>query len=377
MVRKHSSSFFLLFCLAFSSVVFSIDAEQMPESDLFTGRITSETIESQVPAMRTFLLKRSIVRNGIYVVGVIGAIAILNSVLNNEIDKQNEIKADQFDKVVAAVEAPLNPNAGFFSAIWSWAKSVPKTTGSLFKATVPFFLVNSILASGWKRLQGALANPVQDESLQWYCNNYTNIGDGFAAIKLNAVPLDQDSFYLNFETNQMAQKVALQGFMQEVKRAVNKKDDFLRSFLPLEIMEKYMRQSHYLESLTDDALFVEGIKKSKQFEADTQDDAEKAQKEFSRKIIHLFVAKLKNDIEKMIAFMIARYDRLSLNSSIVQQLIALTNNYVGHVENLLALSDEELQLASIEKRGLFTKTFEFNKLFDDRFKTLNSYLAWN
>jgi hypothetical protein len=377
MVRKHSSSFFLLFCLAFSLAASAIVPEQAADPDLYIGRITPETVSSHVPGMNTFLLKRSIIRNSIYVVGVIGAIAILNSVLNNEIDKQHKIKADQLDKVVQNVEAPLNPNAGFFSTIWSWAKSVPTTTGSLFKATVPFFLVNSILASGWSRVQGALSSPIQDESLQWYCNNYTNIEEGFAAIKLNAVPLDQDSFYLNFETNQMGQKVALRGFIQEVKDAVSKKDAFLQSFLPLEVVKKYVRQSHYLDSLTSDALFVEGMKKSKQFTADGEDDSEKRQKELSREIIHLFVGKLKADIEQLIAFMIARYDRISVDSSIVQRLIALTNNYVAHVENLLALSDEELQLASIEKRGLFTKTFEFNKQFDDSFKTLNSYLAWD
>ena len=40
------------------------------------------------------------------------------------------------------------------------------------------------------------------------------------------------------------------------------------------------------------------------------------------------------------------------------------------------MSDSELAVASREQRGLFTKSFEFDRQFKDALKTMQAQLAW-
>lgn len=372
MIHRCFSSFFLSICLTFSLIAVSSTSKEAVNAPFCIGRITSATIINRVPEVEAFLSKRSIIKHSIYVAGIIAAVATFQGVIKYQVDTVAKVDADQLKRMREAVAAEA-ASAGVTTGLWSWIKSVPVATGSLFQSMVPLFLVNSLLGVAWERLQSSLAGPLENESLHWYYDNYTNIQDGIKAIKLNAAPLDKHSFYLSFETNQIAEKVILKKFMQDVRDVIHRGST--HSFLPLEVIGKYMRQSHYLDSLTDDALFIEGLKQSKQFMSD-EDGADSEQKQFHRRIIYIFVDKLKNDIENLIAFAIAHHDQLSIENAILQQLIGFTNTYINYVEELLSLSDEELEVASLEKRGLFTKTFEFNKLFDDSFKTLNSRLIW-
>ena len=398
MISKHLSFFFCLLFL--TNTLFPGDLpwdnapQELPQADLPEERaahnnsssaavskiqihkISESQIGSQVQSMKKFLFQREVGKNLIYGAGILAGFLLLKLASNHQINEEYAVQARQYQNArAAAVANAANPNGGVGSGFWNWVKSVPGTTGSLFQATVPAFLANVIISKGWSTLQDSIAAPIQDASIEWYLKGYTYLKDSLSIIKLNAAVLDTDSFYLNFKTNQVGQKIALQNFMQDVRQAVGHKDDFVRSYLPLKVANNYIRQSSYLDQLEDEALMIEGMKKGKQFAADGDNQSELLHKKFARNAVHVFAKKLKIDIEKLLAFMIARYENVTLKSEPIRWIIDLTNGYLSEIESLLNMSDKELAVASREKRGLFTKSFEFNKHLNDALKTLQSQLV--
>jgi hypothetical protein len=367
----NKKSFFSLFsfCLFTTFHLFaSVPAFSEGQSDrIYIERVQSAKIVSLKSDQQKYLFKRAIVKNSLYGAAIIGAIYLVKYSMNYKINEAGSRASN-----ILGDAQKKEAEKGWIH----WLKSVPGQAATMFKVAVPALISGKILDYGWSKISKAISDPIRDESLYWFYYNHTKISDLIDVIKLHSVPLDPDSFYLDYETNQMGQKVALQAFMEEVKVAVSSEDNFLKALLPQRTARKHVRQAKYLAALEDDALITEGMKQCKMFVADSEKNADNAQNRFSRSIIQSFVFKLKSDIEKLLSFALARHTVLTIENDMVQQLIALTNKYIQDVEDLLNLSDEELAVASQEKRGLFTKIFDFTKYFNDCFKTMNVCLNW-
>jgi hypothetical protein len=372
MISKHLS---FLVILSFFNCSFSIAKP--------VGQISSKELSKQLPTMKSFLFIQNLKRNLIFGAGCgIGAL-FLKYASGYALTEHVHMQAAQAQVIEQLAKNQLIKNQASLgqqvpgaSGVMRWVQSLPETTGSLFHTLLPAVLVNLLISQGLHKLQEFAAAPFQDHSIVWYLKNYAPIEHALSIVKVNAAHLDLDSFYLDFKTNQLSQKVALKKFMQDVKGAVDNQDDFLGSFSPAHITNKYIRQAGDLEGLEDTALFVAAKKMGKKYTADGCNQVELEQQIFARHAIHAFTGKIKQDVEKLLAFIVVRYPRLTLESPEIQWLIKLANGYFADVEILLNMSDSELAVASREQRGLFTKSFEFDRQFKDALKTMQAQLAW-
>jgi hypothetical protein len=352
----------LFFSLLTISSIYSINPT-IPDP-IVIRLIKTNRISKVQSRQERFLLKRRVVKHALYGCGLLGAIYLMNYAMKYEVNRSAEQAA-----ILINNKKIEQAQAGW----WSWVKSVPGDIAHTVKMSIPGVIANQIISFGWSKLGKTITDRVEEESLSWFYLYHTHLSEAFNIVKSLTVVLDPHSFYLDYDRHQAEQKIILEEFIGSVKKVLNDQNNDFFKQLGLKKMSQQIRQAKMLTSLSDDIILTEGQKLG----AQENDPALIAQKAFTRKNVELFVSKIRQDIEQLIAFGLARYSFLTIENPAIKQLIDLTNRYIQDVERLLNLSDLELEAESQSKRGIFTKTIEFIKHFETTFGSLKLYVKYH
>lgn len=316
MIKKYA------FLLLFVSL-FSVAHEPL-------GQITAEHVERSVADKTSLIWKRTVIRYGTYgVAAVVGAV-IFKGYLNSTINLQ-------YAKDSVQLQAIRTENSSKFMG---WLKSFPAFVGAHLQIAIPSFISGKILNVGWNKMQREFADVSHDESLAWYYTEQTNIKKTLAGILSHAVYLDLESSYVDFEGKQFENEVLLEMLGTDVK----------------------------------DMLLARGLKAKRKFKADDSAAIDE-QRVFARQVIADLAHTLKQDIVEMLAFAVARYAPLTIDSQPIEHLMKITNGYLLRLDVLLGMSEEELEVMSHEQHGLFTETYEFTQVLERSLGYLNQSLA--
>jgi len=315
MFKKYS---FLLIFVSF----FSVAHEPL-------GQITVEHVERAIPEKTNLIWKRFGMRWGTYAVTALVGAVVFKGFLNGSINLQYAQDSVQ-------LQALRTENSKGFKG---WLTSLPSFVGAHLQVAIPSFLSGKIMSIGWNALQKEYGDISHDESLAWYYDTHTNIKATMRDIQSHAVCLDLDSSYVALDGKQFENEVLLEMLGADVK----------------------------------DMLLARGLKAKRQLKADGAAE-HGVQEQFAREAIVELARDLKQDMIGMLAFAIARYAPIMIDSQPIEYFINLTNEYLARLDALLAMSQEELEVMSYEQHGLFTETYEFVQSFERSLAYLNRSL---
>ena len=257
----------------------------------------------------------------------------------------------------------------------AWAKNGAKEfVGDVF-SVVPNFVSTVIITGALDTLKNKYGYLFADETVLWYIEHQTKMLPLLSDMKNFAVEYDVYSELLSAESFNQDAKIHLKAFTSELVDSV--KDQTIDSqgdagwFTVLygSLKKKYAKQGLELEKLQDTITpylaqkkraEIEGFSGSSLFSSDVNKRREIAD------MCNLFA----KYAEKVGAFLSMR---LGSNSAKVQSFVDMTNEYLTAMEHLLNASSEDLEQASKENKGMFTYTYEYEKLFKDKLSYIHRY----
>ncbi len=246
------------------------------------------------------------------------------------------------------------------------------------------FMANSatILASGAilngasNIMQQKLSAVHQDETVLWYIAQHTQINQILSDLKSNAVEYDLYATLLCAQALNQDAQTHMRAFIKDVIQTTKDQntiknsfsDDNYFDFLLGEVKKKYMRQAGEIEALQEYATPI--VAKRQRSQTLGQVDELFVNDVHRRKDIACLCQQLVKDIEKLTAFMTIRFSK---KTDKIQQLIDSCNTYIALMEDLLNASPETLVQLSKADRGMFTCSYEYERIFNQQVGYMHRY----
>ncbi|MEI7669769.1 MAG: hypothetical protein WCJ33_06785, partial [Pseudomonadota bacterium] len=197
-----------------------------------------------------------------------------------------------------------------------------------------------------------------------------------ADLKINAIEYDLYATVLCAEQFNQDAQIHMRAFVKDLIQATKDRsknensfcDDNYYDFLLVEVKKKYMRQTSELEALQ--AYVVPVSAKRHRAQASGTCEELFIQDMHRRTDIANLCNQLACDLEKLAAFMSIRFAK---PSDKIQQLIDSCNAYIASMEYLLNVSPEKLAELSKADRGMFTFSYEYERVFNQQIGYMHRY----
>jgi len=245
------------------------------------------------------------------------------------------------------------------------------------------FLADSttLLAAGvvtsavYEYLRNKVAQVYQDETLLWFVDQQTKIHVILTDLKQRTAEYDLHGALLSHEMLSQNTQVHLKAFITEISEAASdyKHDNVMRdydyfAYLLGEVKKKYVQKADQLEQIQDQLVpliahrhrVLANLEGANLFDRDAQCRADIA--ELSRQLLF--------EMRKLVAFIEMHKHK---HQARVKDLIASLNRFLEHVETMLKSSQEQVEAMSKQNRGIFTVTYEYERLFDQQIQFLDKY----
>lgn len=255
-------------------------------------------------------------------------------------------------------------------------KSVARDSSDFMANSATMLASGMILNGASNYMQQKIAQVHQDETVLWYIAEHTNINHIFSDLKSNAIEYDLYATLLCAEAFNQDAQIHMRAFVKDLIQTTKDHnatgnsfyDDNYLDLLLVDVKKKYMRQSGELEALQ--GYVIPTIAKRHRAQASGQAEELFVQDINRRKDIAGLCEHLARDVEKLTAFMHIRFAR---KSEKVQQLIDSCNAYIESMEQLLNASPEKLAELSKADRGMFTCSYEYERVFNQQVSYMHRY----
>ena len=252
--------------------------------------------------------------------------------------------------------------SGFFNSLKGIASS-----GSRFFADSAFMLTSSmILGCAAQYMQQKVAQAFQDETVLWFLNEQTKINHVFGDLKNLSIEYDLHASLLSSQIFNQDAQIHMKAFVQDLLKTTRDytsdnifHDSQYLSFLLCEMKKKYTRKGDELEALQSYIVPCVGLHQ-RSLNADGTPVGMFVSDEQRRKEIADLCQILVKEVERLTSFMAARLDK---KSDRVDALIASCNAYIERMEVMLNASLDELEKLSKADCGMFTCSYEFERVF--------------
>ncbi|MCX5924581.1 MAG: hypothetical protein NTZ68_04110 [Candidatus Dependentiae bacterium] len=358
-------------------------------SSVMTGKESFQLQRVQSPAQAMLekeqqaVFKRTVTKYAVTVgVAVSVAIVLLAAYGIREAAKESKklefVAINKADTQAAPNPTPSTPMS-FLTPLWWLTGSVKSFArdSSEFVANSATMLASGMVLNGATSfMQQKLSAVHQDETVLWYIAEHTKINQVFSDLKTNAIEYDLYATLLCAEVFNQDAQTHMRAFVKDLVKTTkdynaagnNFQDDNYFDFLLTEVKKKYMRQGSELEALQ--AYVVPTVAKRHRAQASGQAEELFVLDINRRKDIADLCQQLARDVEKLTAFMHIRFVK---TSDRVQQLIDSCNGYIASMESLLNASPEALAELSKADRGMFTCSYEYERIFNQQVGYMHRY----
>lgn len=284
------------------------------------------------------------------------------------------------------VLAPIKMVAGGVKSVAVGTKNFVRDIGKCMIESSPTFITGMVLTSLWQSVVQRIVEASKQESISWYIDNHTQLWPVCSDLKSACVPFDIHSELLSLQQVGDKSGVQVKAFVSEIVDLVkdNKESGLHDGYLEHccdELKKSYAKKGDELEQLQDYAA-PNIAKKKRAVESGLGGTTLFATEEMTRQNIVDLCNMLTQQIQKVAAFAMVLIDNrrdvlekttVARGEKKVAQLITITNNYLDAMELLLNMNLQDLEAMSVANKGLFTCTYEFEKLFREYVSTLNRY----
>lgn len=247
---------------------------------------------------------------------------------------------------------------------------------STFVANSAMMIAAGVVINGvYSFLQGKIAQAYQDETVLWYLHDQTKIPFILADLKAYSVDYDLHAKLLSCEVFNQDAQIHMKAFVKDLLGSSQDfvgndvfKDSAYFGFLIGEMKKKYLRQSGELEKLQD--YVVPAVAKRDRALAQDHIAILFARDMARRTSIAELCNLLSKDIEKLAAFMMASGPK---HKTRISDMVASCNSYLAHMEVMLNSTPAQLAQMSKENQGMFTSSYEFERLFNEQVGFMHRY----
>ena len=285
----------------------------------------------------------------------------------------------------------LNPIKLFSKAAMSTAigtKNFITDIGKCIIETCPIYITGIFFTTSLQLISNSIIEASKQETLTWYIEQHTQIWSLFKDITHISITFDPHSDLISLPRVNEKSISQMNAYLQDISNfSQEKKDGLINNdyfdHACNELQKNRTTECGELEKLQN--LAIENITKRKRAISFGLNNSELFQDEASLKhhVVDLCTM-LTEQIQKVLSFTIMHINknRLILPKTTIERgekkisiIIIITNKYIDLMEKLLNMNSKELENMSIENRGMFTCTYEFEKSFKDHISILHRYCA--
>lgn len=269
------------------------------------------------------------------------------------------------------------------------AKNFMVDLGKCVIESCPNFITGMMLSTLWQQAYSRIVEASKLETLSWYIDEYTQTWLLFHDISLACVPYDLHSELLSLQQIDHKAGVSVRSYVDELAELVanhkeNCTNDGYFEYASNNIKKGYGQKSFELTELQNYAApniakrkraTQEGLQAGFLFQTD----------QVARQNLADLTNLLADQMQKIINFAVMHIDknRSKLSQEIIDrgqkrvaQIIDSMNRYLDQMESLLSMSDQELEGMSIAHKGMFTCTYEYERLFREQVNILHRYCSF-
>ena len=291
---------------------------------------------------------------------------------------------EKYNLVVKDPSLPATPARSVAPASpEGWMSSAANSAKSFGLGTAKFFADSAFLLASGTVLNGAynyackkVAQTYVDETVLWYAHEKTQLPLLFNDLKTYSIDYDLFATLLSLELFNQEAQMHFKAFVKDLLGSAQNymhndvfNDPAYFNYLLEEMKKKYIKKGQEMEKLSDHV--VSAV--AKQHRAIAQEHA-----------IALFSHDMnrRGDIAKMCDLFAHEMEKLTsfiaLRGGLYQQarvfdMVDSSNKFLAHMEILINSTPEELQAYSKADVGMFTSTFEYEKLFSEQINFLHRY----
>ncbi|MBI2353004.1 hypothetical protein HYV11_02040 [Candidatus Dependentiae bacterium] len=358
---------------------------------------TKVSIDQERALLQSREIKRSVIKYGT----IAGTLVLLYAALT--INKSMESLEKRLDSVEAKV--PQNDNQkpgvvisnepnGQFSSL-SKLKDIAqhgfdcaKTTVKYIFNTAPMVISGALLNHMGGLFSQHLAEFSKQESILWYIEHHTQLWQLSDAIKLACIPYDLHSGLLCLDQVNCASQEQLKALSQDIFNVLNNKndsgcDDFYIEHWKKKLKRSYEKKNDELTQLQNYIIPHIAQKRRVDDLGFRQANLFESEEIAKQKIVDL-CSLFSQQIQKIVNFAMMhidyKRDNLPLDMVMqgenrIKQMIFISNNYFDTMEKLLNASLLDLEAMSKINKGLFTCSYEFEKLLKEYVTTIHRYCS--
>lgn len=247
---------------------------------------------------------------------------------------------------------------------------------SKFLADSTTMLTAGVITSAvYDNMRQRIAQAYQDESVLWFFEQQTKLQSILADLKQQTVQYDLHSTLLSHEIFNQDANLHVKAFVHDVSDALQNyrsdrdvKNDGYFTYLLGQVQQKYMRQADEAEVLKNHmtphlAQQARMNSNDEQIDLFSRDHA-------SRQDIADLCCLLVDEMKNLLSFIDMHQHACAIR---VQDLRKSGNDYLLYMEKMLHSSQQELDILSKKNRGMFTVTYEYEKLLMQQIMFLHKY----
>lgn len=378
-LRVNWKVFFLLFCM--NTQFYNLQAA---ESGFSLERI-QEPVALDLVMQKKLQFKRCMHRYAVTVGVAISVCGILYgaSAVRQAFDHhKNAQMVPMVPAQMRVPEATQSKQDGGVSFIMDAFKGFGRSMAA-FGWDISKFLADSatLLAAGvitsavYENMRQRIVQAYADETILWFVEQQTKINGIFADLKQRTAEYDLHSSLLSSEMFNQDASVHLKAFVEDVSEAVRdyRQDDLMRdygyfAYLLGELKHKYARQADEYGLLQNQIAphvarrqrALVSVQGADFFDRDLQ----------SRQDIAQLCVQLAAEMNKLLAFIQIHQHKQQVR---IHDMIRSGNQYLEGIELMLNSSSEQLAQMSKDNRGMFTFTYEYERLLMQQITFLHKY----
>lgn len=267
------------------------------------------------------------------------------------------------------------------------AVSFGKDLGKCFIESAPLFIAGKVLDTGWTNLSDKRFEALKQESITWFFENNTTLPTLFVDLKTSCVPYDLYSDLLSNETLNGKASTHMKSFVKSLSDLVkaHKDEDILDDeffeYQCDEVKKQFMKKGSEVEVLQNYATPA-AAKKQRVMNGDAESAYLFGTAKIGKQDITDLCNVLVTDVQRMAAFATVHIDKhrdilsaasVKRGENKVKQMIEVTNVYLAEMQNLLNTDIKDLIEISKSNHGMFTITYEFEKVFKEIVTNIHRY----
>ncbi len=247
---------------------------------------------------------------------------------------------------------------------------------------IPGMVLNSL----WQSVTHRIVEASKQESISWYITNHTQLWSVLDDLKSACIPYDIHSELLSLEQSKNKAGVQLQAVIADMvdlskERSNLKEQDGYFDYCCKDLQKKYAKKGDELEQLQNYAA-PHIAQKKRAVESGLAATQLFANEEMIKRNIVDLCTLVADQIQKVVSFAMMHIDNgrsalpkatIERGEQRVQLMIDAANKYFDAMEQLLNMNLKDLEKMSMANKGIFTCTYEFDRLFKEYTTALNRY----